>query len=225
MLPPAEVYKKIERSTLGQYRNPLWHEIKSTRISSTQVGKIVKRRKPVSKRFVSNMYTKFDIGRLPAVKHGIFFETFARKLYCEKTKNMVREVGLFKSRTHDYIVASPDGLFFNPTTRTEGILEIKCPFSARNCTVEEALKKLRYIDKTGKLKRTHDYFFQIQCQMFCSEIHVANFVIYTFKGIHIETIHYDANFWHSTVLPKIEDFYRKWQWSFDCATLRDPLSA
>lgn len=64
------------------------------------------------------------------------------------------------------MAATPDGVF-----GTEGIIEIKCPFSAFGMTVEDAmnLKKLKFLkkDKTGNISinKKHQYYFQIQGQL------------------------------------------------------------
>lgn len=156
------------------------------------------------------MQKKRDLSRIKAVAHGLKYESVARDLYRKETKNETREVGLYISRTHSYIVASPDGIFFDSSRKIFGTLELKAPFSVRNCTIEEALKKLRYIDRNGKLKRNSDYFFQIQTQMFCSGLKLSHFVVYTFKGLHVEQIEFDDIFWNTTVLPKINEFHQKW---------------
>ena len=36
------------------------------------------------------------------------------------------------------------------------------------------------------LKRNHDYFFQVQCQMYCDNKEWCDFVVCTEKDIHIE---------------------------------------
>ena len=56
----------------------------------------------------------------------------------------------------------PDGLIYENNILI-GIIEIKCPYSKRNQTIEEmANDKKFYLEtenKEYKLKRSHDYFY------------------------------------------------------------------
>ena len=37
----------------------------------------------------------------------------------------------------------------------------------------------------------------------------CDFVVYTAKGISVERIHFDKNFWEKQLLPKLTEFYDK----------------
>lgn len=58
-----------------------------------------------------------------------------------------------------------------------------------------------------KLKPTHIYYSQIQGQMAITERSWCDFVIYTEKGISVERIPFDAEFWNNKLLPKLIDFF------------------
>ena len=58
-----------------------------------------------------------------------------------------------------------------------------------------------------ELKRTHSYYAQVQGQMAITERKWCDFVIYTSKGISIERIRFDEEFWKNTLLPKLINFY------------------
>jgi len=214
----AQEVRKVEQLTIGQYKNPKWFEAKNNKISSTQIAKIVKRRKPITLDFVTKLRQRLDLSKIPAIAHGLRCESIALTKYAEQTGNIIREVGLYTSRTHPFIVASPDALFYDTTGEFLGVIEVKAPYSARHCTTEEALKKLRYIDNTGRLKKNTNYFFQVQAQMACSEVTICHFVIYTYRGIHIEKIPFDKNFWENKVLPALTDFHQTWKSTYDQKT-------
>ena len=66
--------------------------------------------------------------------------------------------------------ASPDGLVFTDphAACAVGILEVKCPYSLRDVKVEYPAQwhnYLNYIDCNNNLKKTHDYYHQIQGAM------------------------------------------------------------
>ena len=54
-------------------------------------------------------------------------------------------------------------------------------------------------------EKNHDYFYQIQCTMFCTQQKWCDLVVRT-QDIHIERITYDNKFW-TTVMPKLKLFY------------------
>ena len=58
-----------------------------------------------------------------------------------------------------------------------------------------------------KLKSTHPYFCQVQGQMAITERNWCDFIVYTPKGISIEHIPYDPDFWTNELLPKLTMFY------------------
>ena len=57
-----------------------------------------------------------------------------------------------------------------------------------------------------KLKRTHNYFCQVQGQMALTEREWCDFIVYTDKGISVERIKFDTNFWSNDLLPKLSFF-------------------
>lgn len=80
------------------------------------------------------------------------------------------------------MAASPDGLI-----NEDSILEIKCPSSIKEYTPQEAvtLKKLKYmVDNKGKLvlKKTDNYYYQVQGQLNIAEKKYCYFVVWSPKG-------------------------------------------
>ena len=80
-----------------------------------------------------------------AVNWGRQKEGEARRRYTETmhprhTHFSVRQCGLYISPEHSYIGASPDGICQCDCCGT-GCLEIKCPYSSRFSTVEDAMQK------------------------------------------------------------------------------------
>ena len=103
---------------------------------------------------------------------------------------------------------SPDGMI-DCFCCGKGVLEIKCPYSHQNETVESAasndpsfcLKKdkdLLYLD------HTHDYYYQVQTQMFVYNIECYDFCVCTFPesnecSPYVEQIFRDDEFWEACV--------------------------
>ena len=110
--------------------------------------------------------------------------------------------GLFVSLDNPWLAGTPDGLVNDPnddTSKSLGLVEIKNPYSARNLTLEEAMKTptfcLEHKDGLFRLKRRHDYFYQVQCQLYCTKRDWCDFVVRTEKDLHVERIHKDSTWW------------------------------
>jgi len=94
-------------------------------------------------------------------------------------------------------------------------VEYKNPYSARKLTIEEAcdtissfcLQKVQSgTSVVYKLKNRHDYHFQVQCQMYCSDTEWCDFVVNTEESLHVERIFRDRKWWEEQ-LDKLKYFY------------------
>jgi hypothetical protein len=70
-----------------------------------------------------------------SLQYGQCNEKHAREIFEEEFSMSVVSCGLFVHEEYSFLGASPDGLIDE-----DSIIEIKCPFSARDLTVEEAVK-------------------------------------------------------------------------------------
>lgn len=61
-------------------------------------------------------------------------------------------------------------------------------------------------DTKLRLKRDHAYYIQVHGQMVLIGTKWCDFVVYTFKGLHVERIMYDGIFWDG-ILKKLMAFY------------------
>ena len=93
----------------------------------------------------------------------------------------------------------------------EGILEIKCPYSVRNSTVEEACNSTSFYcrkDTDGiHLHQKHNYHYQVQGQMAVLGVEWCDFVVWTLKDFTVERISFDPEFWKNQCLPQLLSFY------------------
>ena len=82
-----------------------------------------------------------------------------------------------------YLGASPDGILEDTNGDLCGILEIKCPYSAANISVQEACSTLddfySYIDENNEIKLdvNHVYYFQVQGSMAITHARCSVFVV------------------------------------------------
>ena len=121
--------------------------------------------------------------------------------------------GLTLSKTYSFLGASSDGIVMDPPEPpSDGLLEIKCPFSIDGdvccwSPFEMARKSsfcLAHLDDGAlQLKRTRAYYSQVQRELVIMEKKWADFVIWTQGSgdhLHVERIYADAAFWLNTCM-------------------------
>ena len=111
-----------------------------------------------------------------------------------------------------YLGASPDGIVVDEAGHNIKLVEVKCPFSARDKTIKQACAESKsfccdIVDGKCQLKIDHDYYFQIMGQMAITGIHSCDFVVWTTKDLFVQTIDFDSDLWISTCIPKLKHFY------------------
>ncbi|KAK5644984.1 hypothetical protein RI129_006284 [Pyrocoelia pectoralis] len=145
-----------------------------------------------------------------AINYGHAKEHVAIQRFENKCNLKVEKSGLWVDLRFGFLGASPDGIIIGG----DGILEVKCIYSARNLDTMEDVLKLKTIclekkDSTLRLKRNHSYYYQIQGQLNITKKNICYFVVYINDKIDlfVEKITKDSNFWEEKMLPKLIDFY------------------
>ena len=101
-------------------------------------------------------------------------------IFMKSEVNMMNHLkyGLFINIEQLWLAATPDGIVEDPsepTTRRDGLLEIKCPYSAKHKSPTDACRELNrfcctLINNEVTLKTTHNYYFQIQGQLAITQL-------------------------------------------------------
>lgn len=83
-----------------------------------------------------------------------------------------------------------------------GLVEIKCPYSMYDKTIQEVCQKPNFCceicNATPSLKLDHEYYYQIQGQLAITGAEWCDFVVWLGNGpdqIHVQRITYDDVFW------------------------------
>jgi hypothetical protein len=159
----------------------------------------------------------FLIVIVQAIKWGRDHEAAARRSYVNNHSKThphveVADCGLFLHESLPYLASSPDGLVRCAQCKSAGLIEIKCPYSQRNSTVEEASQEGAFfctiVDGKVTLKKQHQYYFQVQGQMGVTGLRWCDFVVWTLKGMHVERICFNESLWAS-MLVRLERFFLK----------------
>lgn len=177
---------KIERRT--RKNKKLWHYVRKTRITASIAKNVIStcRTKRFATSFLKNHIRCVEL-RSKAIVWGLSHEHCALKDYCALLgcdPATFLKCGTLIDEERKYISATPDAIEKDKRV----IVEIKCPYSVRN----EQPEKVSYL-AGGKLHRNHAYYVQVQLQMHVTKVHTCDFVVWTLKGIYIESIAYDAD--------------------------------
>ena len=138
----------------------------------------------------------------PAMRYGIGNEPTACAAYKELRKCEVRRTGLWLLPSAK-LGASPDGLVYDQPGRpgaADGCLEIKCPYTLRDATLEEFE---RAITATFSARR---YWDQVQGELAATGLPWCDLVVWCPADMHVTRIQADAE-WARTALPQLEQFF------------------
>jgi hypothetical protein len=126
-----------------------------------------------------------------ACAYGVDNEEGAKKLYAKETGNTIEVTGLWVNSTCPWISGRPDGIVIDTKTGERGVLEVKCPFTSREKTIEQFCATCPFWKLTGKtpqLSRTHHYYTQVQIYMMVTGTDWCDFAVLVDKVITVERI-------------------------------------
>lgn len=220
-----EERNKIEKETQPQFKSFLWYSERARRITGSRCGKILCQKMKTDALLISILYPKptLNTTNLPLpLKWGIENESNALRKYVQFMRseghtNLITEpCGFVIHPTQGWLGASPDAVIMDPTVEDKyGILEIKCPFSKREIHPIDACKDSQfyctYNDNRIKLKRDHQYYHQVQLQLYVTsdKSKWCDFFIFTNKGYAVERIYPDEE-WQRTKIKELEDYYNNY---------------
>ena len=201
----------IEKITVGQADNEAWHQQREGRIHVTasnfyRVFAKVESMK-ASKENSADKLADSLLGKakpptnLPALKYGRDMEPIAVEEFIKYFKKhhkdvRYRQCGIFIDKNKQYLGASPD-LLIECSCCGEAVVEIKSPFSIANeIPSARNLSYLCMCNGQVALKEQHQYFAQVQGEMAITKRPLCYFFVYTRKGYHLETIRFNATYWH-----------------------------
>ena len=113
--------------------------------------------------------------------------------------------GLIINTNYPHLGASPDGIV-NCKCCGKGLLEIKCPFSVKDLHPARQTDKVTFLSASGKLKRSHKYYTQVQGQLSIADKLYCDFFVWTPKGYLMERIYPNASLWEK-IVPKLTEFF------------------
>ena len=208
---PVENPAVVERETRGQKDNAKWFDMRRNRISSSNFGRVCKRKDNMSQeKMVRESVNRKDISHIPAVKYGIDNESNAASTYANYMQPLqTLDCGVVISPKMPLLCSSPDRKVIDRDFGF-GLVEIKCSYALRKLRPEDACKDPSFyceiVEGKPRLKREHDYYYQIQGQLGICGLAWCDFVVFFQKGIIIERIKFDNEIWNK-MIAKLTVFY------------------
>ena len=141
------------------------------------------------------------VSGVKAVQWEIEMEATAIRQFEEQTGHEVSSTGLWL-HSSGILGASPDGFI----QTYNAVLEVKCPYSARNLTVAQTCKLkdfcLLHNDTDGsfELREKHRYMDQVQEQMYLTGRDTCFLVVYTTVEIAVVKVEKSQNWVKNNIL-------------------------
>ena len=210
---------EVEEATRDQYLCDKWFAERKTRLTSSRFGLICKRKKAVTKRFCQKLVEGRDLRKVPAVSYGLAHEAVALERFRDQMGlEVIRKAGFFICHRLAFLGATPDGIISrsneakdkNKIRRAcleeDALVEVKCPYNHRfNGKAPDYLELKE--DGEYELNKRHNYYYQVQGQLYVCEKDLCYFVVYTFPRLYIVKVYKDEDFCERHMIPKLKDFY------------------
>ena len=219
----SQQIRELEVNTKDQSKSQLWYCARRYRLTASMFGRIFQLLPTTSPDSLVKQLLHPKEFSTKATEWGKENESVALQKYADHqlqtghTDLVACRAGFVVCEQHPFIGVSPDAYVFDPSSVNHfGLAEIKCPYKYRDLAPIDASKQSDFCCKlatrsdgtsVSELKRTHPYYSQIQGQLAVTERKWCDFVIFTNKGISVERIEYDHDFWEGKLLPKLIDFY------------------
>lgn len=187
--------EQLEAQTRGQADVQLWHEHRKGRITGTTFHKIITARDTTSSEALVKAIISGgkDLSHLPSIRWGK-----------DNERRALDEYSKYKKLNHQNFVLNPAGLlvdeedvFFGVSADGviecdccgKGVVEVKCPYKYRNQPVLDAARNADfYLSPTGNLKKSHNYYSQVQFEMFIHKVQYCDFVVLTNRDFCVDKV-------------------------------------
>ena len=215
MITPSDDQQRVvEENTRRQVSCKRWKEERYLRLTASNFGRVMLHRSNHIKLADEILYSKLA-DTIPSLKWGCIYENDAFTEYLTRfvgEDEAIRKAGFYIGKP-SFLGASPD-VVIEMDGKYHNIIEIKCPYSFRDLSLEEACSKggFYYIMEDGMLhlKKDHLYYNQIQGTMAIVGAVECDFIVWTSKSIKKETIPFNKVLWENNMLPTLSNFYYKY---------------
>ena len=210
-----EHYQTLHEITKEQSANPSWMIHRAGRITASTIGEVFS----TDSYEISNksLFDKLMQYSKPLknkyIDHGKITEPKARKYYYDVQKYshrnlQVKDSGFLVNATYPFLGGSTDALI-SCSCHPRKVLEIKCPFTYKDSMANWQQDSNFPIKEDGEMKKKHNYYFQVQLQMFLHDVQKGDFLVYCpskpSESLLVE-VEREENFL-GRIMPKVECYF------------------
>ena len=212
--------KVVYNSTISQANSQEWVTQRHGRVTASKFKDIyhcaLKLKSQVKKEcppyIISNILGYSTNTATWQMKHGVNTEIHAKAKYKSITRKVhehyeIKDPGMTILSSYPFISVSPD-LEIDCSCHGPGLVEIKCPASLiGQIPSHNNYHHLEEIHGELFLKKSSQYYFQVQGQMGVTNRTYCDFFVFTFEGYLSVRVSFDENFW-SSLLDTLVWFWR-----------------
>ena len=174
----------IEVSTRLQRKSKDWFKERQKRLTSSLFGRVINGRESIAPVSIvaSINKTSTSTSRIsPSLKWGIDNEHVAHEMCKSKSGEEVADCGLIINPSWPLLACSPNSIVYRESNPI-GAIEIKCPFSNKEMTIEECCKDSSFYLKKNSdgvitLKQSHVCYYQCQGALNITGLDWIDFVV------------------------------------------------
>ncbi|XP_041472362.1 uncharacterized protein LOC121421662 [Lytechinus variegatus] len=207
-----EEIDKVEKATEEQADSVVWHDQRAGRITASRVYDVLhtNQEKPAKSVLLNITNPNMTPIKTASLKYGRENESKVLEEYARTSRHddlKIAHSGLRLDAERHWLGASADGLV-ECSCHGKGVIEIKCPYSARNMSTDEYLKsKYCCLDENSHLKYGHRYYDQVQTQMHVYNVQYCTFIVKAGNKLIVNHVQRDDSYLHAAV-SKLEKFWR-----------------
>ena len=192
-----EEIRHIAFRTSGQSHNIVLMADRYGKLTSAKFGRaigVIKNPHWIKiQRLRDDIFDPKNLDHVPAIRWGLDHESVAIDEYQNMSGTILKPTGVCMFR-NNIMGASPDGLVYTDphAVCAVGIIEMKCPYSLREVNVECNSKwhhHLPYLSCNIDLKKTQDYYHQIQGAMTAVGVEWCDVLIWTPSNVKVQRIY------------------------------------
>ncbi|XP_035985120.1 uncharacterized protein LOC118558687 [Fundulus heteroclitus] len=201
---------ELEARTREQSKCAEWFEARKKRLTASNFHRVMVRKAKVTHKFLESIFDANSVSA-PSLDYGRRNEPLAKSKYLQTHQDRhLHECGFVVSNHFPFIGASPDGKVCDGGR--SGLIEIKCPYTARNSTILDACMLPNFClemqpSGSAQLKKTYMYYAQVQGQLMITGCDFCDFIVFTHKDLHVERVWPDKVFM-SSMLEVLAAFYQ-----------------
>ena len=206
----------VEEKTRQQADCKEWHRFRTGRTTASRMKAVCRTsvEKPARSLIKAICYPDTVRFRTKATQWGYQHEEDGLAAYrsmIDQSQDSfkVEKSGFVISSDYPYIRESPDSMV-ECSCCGKGTVEVKCPHCVRDKETPECPEKVSCMENVAgkvQLRKSHQYYYQIQTQVFVCNVDYCDFVILTEEGLHHalsdEICERATGFFKRAVLPEL----------------------